>query len=215
MSFFNSKFSGNEVSQDTFKEKSRNLHMEHFYLDVGKEKQKLIVQELKNRLGMSWTEIAKFLGVTRCMTLFYNSGRYRLPHASFLKLCKKAGVGPKKFELKLIRAHNKPKIVALPKMSEDFAEFLGILYGDGCISRNWAIPITCDAISDRKYVLEKVKPLFEKLFKASPALSYQRNCIKCRLYSKKVHQYLSHFGFPEGLKKNRMHVPASIKKSKK
>ena len=198
-----------------YKYKNSEYSMKNIYLDVGKEKQRAIVRDLKNKSGMSWTKLAKFLGVGRNMVLFYNNGTYRLPYSSLLKLCEATNTNVKKYDPKFTRVRNKSKTVALPKLSEDFAEFLGILYGDGCLSKNYGVYVTCNAISDRLFVLNVVRPLFEKLFKSNVAIRIKKNATHCRLYSKSAYKHLVNFGFPEGIKKNQLRIPIGILKNKK
>ena len=188
--------------------------MSALYLDAGKEAQRCILLDLKQKSGLTWCEIAKLFGVNRSMVFFYYDGTCRMPYSSFIKLCEKAGLNASDYSLKLVEINNKPKSVNMPEMDESLAEFLGALYGDGCLTTNYCVVLTCDAISDRKYVSEVFKLLFKSLFGIEPTLRIKQNAIHCLVYSKAIYTFLSQKGFPVGKKKNRMRIPPEILKNR-
>ncbi|HUV72427.1 MAG TPA: hypothetical protein VMW25_05470 [Clostridia bacterium] len=63
--------------------------------------------------------------------------------------------------------------VASPKKSTELAEFVGIMLGDGGITKR-QITVTLDDVRDREYVLY-VKGLMKKLFKIEPRISKRKN----------------------------------------
>jgi transcriptional regulator with XRE-family HTH domain len=131
--------------------------VENLYLDVGKVSQKEILQELKSKAGLSWTQLSKFLGVRRNMALFYNNGTCKLPYKSLLKLCKLTKTPIEKYQIKLVEIKNKVRPAKLPALSDKLAEFLGIHYGDGSLfSEKYAVCISCDAVADKE-VLFKIR----------------------------------------------------------
>jgi len=89
--------------------------------------------------------------------------------------------------------------------SEEFAEFYGIMLGDGCVYSNLTgICVSCDSLMDREYIMEYVPQLIEKLFGFSPKLYpyYDENrAIRCILYSKELTIFMKNLGFPIGIKK--------------
>lgn len=185
--------------------------MGNLYLDIGKENQKNLLRALKYKAGFSWTKLAKFLGVGRNTVLMYNSGRHRLPLNSLKRLCELTKTDYPESDLKVIEINNKERLPQFSDFNEDFAEFLGALYGDGCLTNNYSIVITCDATSDRKYVEEIIKPKFIKLFSLESTIRVLRNEIYCWICSKKVFEFISkNFEFPIGKKKGRMQIPKVI-----
>ncbi|MFH1588023.1 MAG: LAGLIDADG family homing endonuclease [Candidatus Diapherotrites archaeon] len=167
---------------------------------------------LKKRAGFSWPQLSKLFNVTRGMAKYYGNGKHRISLSNFKKLCNHAGLDFSKFKLKFTEIRNKEKNPKFSKFNEDFAEFLGFLYGDGCLSRKgYTIHITCDGFSDFKYVTEVVGPKFINLFSLSPSIFSFKNCIRCRLYSKKVFNFLSNkLNIPAGRKKGKMKIPEII-----
>src|SRR5665811_87527 len=61
---------------------------------------------------------------------------------------------PKKIHRKTIRT---------PKPSREFAEFIGIMLGDGGINNPWQANITMNSVADAKYAIY-VEKLIQKLF---------------------------------------------------
>jgi intein/homing endonuclease len=186
---------------------------ENLYLDIGFQKQQQLVSCFKLKSGLTWTKFAEYLKINRSMALHYNRGANRLSLSNFTKLCSLVKVKPSCFgDLKLITINNKPKPVSIPQLDESLAEFLGFLAGDGCLTVNYSIVISCDATSDFRYMHEVVGPKFKQLFSVSPNFrKLNRNLLQCRLYSKKVFSFLSNeLGFPTGKKKDRLRIPNFI-----
>lgn len=182
------------------------------YLNIGREEQAKLIRDLKDGCSLSWTNLAKELSVTRGMMFFYLRGEARIPKDKLEILLLLSNYPADKSKLRFVEADFTPKEPIFPPMSADLAEFLGILYGDGClVSHNYGIDISGDKVSDFSYHQTRVSPLFSKLFGISARFQYQENCIHTRLYSKKLHEFLSsEFSFPIGEKKGRMRVPEQI-----
>jgi hypothetical protein len=99
---------------------------------------------------------------------------------------------------------------------EKLAEFLGILTGDGYISkmpRTYKFGIVGDNIKDKEYLSEYVKTLTIGLFDKIPKLTYRERALRLNFYSKTVAESLISLGFPEG-KKGNIAMMDFIKKSK-
>jgi len=96
--------------------------------------------------------------------------------------------------------------VKIPKTNDcRFAEFYGILLGDGCIYSNLTgLCISGDSLYDLCYIKNYVSPLVENLFGVEPKIyiSKRERAVRCVLYSKIISRYLVGLGFPKGLKKN-------------
>ncbi|MAF35045.1 hypothetical protein CMO91_04335 [Candidatus Woesearchaeota archaeon] len=99
--------------------------------------------------------------------------------------------------------HDKSRIPDV--FSEDFAEFWGVLLGDGCVYRNQnSFCITCSSVQDRQYILHHLVPLCERLFGLSPKIYFAKheNSIRLVLNSRKIARFLVNLGFPAGEKCN-------------
>lgn len=69
---------------------------------------------------------------------------------------------------------SKPIPIHKPKHSPDLAEFIGLLIGDGGITKR-QITITLNRTDDSEYALY-VQGLCKKLFKVTPKIYYRKNC---------------------------------------
>ncbi|MBL7160283.1 MAG: hypothetical protein ISS93_00330 [Candidatus Aenigmarchaeota archaeon] len=120
---------------------------------------------------------------------------------------------------------NKAMKLKLPKkMTPEFAEFLGILIGDGSVydftdpknKRRRLIEIVGHSINDRAHFESKIIPLFKVLFNMNVTL-FQRNdqnVIFVRCQSKGLFNFLKDVGMNIG-PKNDIKIPEIILKNKK
>ena len=91
-------------------------------------------------------------------------------------------------------------------LTEQQSEILGILFGDGCLSRterSVLITITGNKVDDEKYLLGHVRGLFLKAFDLELTSRYRHgeNTMDLYRHSKKVASVLHSWGMPFGLKK--------------
>lgn len=182
------------------------------YLDIGKEAQSELIRELKSNCPFSWTDIADNLGVNRSMMFPYLRGESKISREKLMLFAKIANYTIDEKLLNFIEADFGEKKPSLPAINSDLAEFLGILYGDGCLSRdNYLIDISGSSKADLLYHKTRVGPLLKNLFNLEPRYKFQRNCIHTGFGAKLLHGYLSDtFSFPIGEKKGRMHIPPKI-----
>ena len=98
-----------------------------------------------------------------------------------------------------------------PEFSEDLAEFIGIILGDGCINKN-QVGISLNSKDDKEYALYIVK-LVEKLFKYEPSSKVIRNCVILILISRvNIVNFLCTIGMYKGDKvRQQVEVPQWIK----
>ncbi|HEY4500862.1 MAG TPA: LAGLIDADG family homing endonuclease [Candidatus Paceibacterota bacterium] len=118
-----------------------------------------------------------------------------------------------KFEKNIIL---KPKAVHRPRRSTELAEFVGIMMGDGGISK-YQVAITLHHIDDLEYA-SFVASLIKKLFRVTPSIyhspKYSVNDIV--VSRKELVQYLHELGLPIGNKvKQQFDIPAWIKRDQK
>ena len=82
--------------------------------------------------------------------------------------------------------------ISLPRyLSEDLAEFVGIIIGDGHLnyevrekSRFYSVTISCNFTEDMEYFKNIINPLFEELFNANMSIIKSKNwnyfnAVKC------------------------------------
>jgi|TARA_Y100000310_G_scaffold243188_1_gene247624 hypothetical protein len=104
------------------------------------------------------------------------------------------------------REKNFKKDISFPNInSKEFAEFYGIMLGDGCIYSNLdGFCITGHKILEKEYYRNYLKNLIENLFSDAPkfSVSKEHNVIRCYLYSKQISSFLINLGFSRGKKKN-------------
>ena len=91
-------------------------------------------------------------------------------------------------------------------LTEEESEILGIMFGDGCLSRterSVQITITGNKFDDEIYLLEHVRPLFHTVFGLEMTSRYRsgENTMDLYRYSKGVALTLHSWGMPIGLKK--------------
>lgn len=189
------------------------------FLDLSKGEQGKLLEKLKMEMDTTWDGMAKLLGVKRRMVFHYLGETSRLPIGRIALACKKKKIPFLGYaSLKTAELSNcYPKEPKKPKLGEELAEFLGALGGDGnvCETGN-AITITCSAIVDYIYVDKHIRRLFTTLFGLTPKVFNEETRIKCRVYSKRLKQFLSEkHEFPVGNRKNRMRIPGKIMRNKK
>lgn len=184
------------------------------YLNIERELQKQLIRKLKNNCVLSWTNLAKEIHVTRSMALFYQSGRCRIPKDKLQKLVQLSKTNFDVETLSFLKGNYSLQTVVVPQMSEKLAEFLGLLYGDGCLGNyNYLIDISGDSKADFLYHHYHVKPLICELFDLIPRFKYEKHAqeIHTQLTTKMLHDGISKvFSFPIGHKKGRMHIPKEI-----
>lgn len=91
-------------------------------------------------------------------------------------------------------------------LSKEESEILGIMFGDGCLSRterSVQITITGNKFDDEPYLLQHVRPLFRGVFGLDLTSRYRHNenTMDLYRYSKEVAFTLHSWGMPIGLKK--------------
>ncbi|MFH1256051.1 MAG: helix-turn-helix domain-containing protein [Candidatus Diapherotrites archaeon] len=177
------------------------------FLDVPSREQRRILLLFKNKLNLTWNELAKIMGINKSTLFFYCSDAIRAPIYRILKLCELTGVPVKelgKLKTTFIKYGKRLQIRKPPMDSVQLAELCGVLLGDGCIySKNNGLCISGHQIHDYKYFTEKISPMFENLFMQKPSIYKSRNSKSLRLvlYSKEVAEFLSSSIFVVGNKK--------------
>lgn len=186
-----------------------------------KGKQREFILEVKKKTNLTWRYLAKLVGISlSTLNDSYKREKCSISYALFKKLCKVSNLRPNKF-LKCIKEvkdanwgrirggriggkKKKPNIskikIKIPETSQKLAEFLGVLLGDGSISKtNYCIEISLNKESDRLYV-EYVNDLIFNLFRILPRKIFVKNrkLIKLRIYSKELFNFIKTLNMPVG-----------------
>ena len=155
------------------------------WLQEGKQKE--LIEREKEKLNLSWNELARTLGIKFSKlnsfhyeeTLIEESIFNRLKLSSDYRrfIVKKLEEGWGKIKGGKLSPGNL-KNIKIPNKNEDLAELWGILLGDGHIEKTKAykigvyhITIVGHSILDKDYLLNYVKPLIEKLFEVKVRVS--------------------------------------------
>lgn len=172
-----------------------------------------IIDTCKKQNKFTWKVFAKKLNISEHTLRYDFRNKHKtLPKSIFnklLKFNKNLNYKDIKDKIKILspfwgQRKNKLKSFIQPKItSELFAEFYGIMLGDGCIYSNFkGICISGDSLVDRHYIKNYISKLIYNLFEIEPKIYYsnQSRSIRCTVYSKTLAKLLVDFGFPKGKK---------------
>lgn len=180
-----------------------------YYIKLNDKNRENLFYKSKINQNISLGNLAKTIGVSRDMLFKYKRGDYLIPKDVFDKLVLLSTFNP---PIKLIKKekYNK-KIVTLPLMIEDLAEIIGVLNGDGHLSKiNHEISVIGNVNTDIKY-FNYLKKKFENLFKISFKIEKFDHYLKLRAYSKELVNWFNlSFGLPKGNKKGKLKIPEQI-----
>lgn len=127
--------------------------------------------------------------------------------------------GRKKGGLASIRSHSLLKNsgfkilrqIRKPDLSEELAELMGILIGDGHLS-GYQVIMTTNSVTDRQHAIF-VKNLIEKIFNLPVKITYRKyqNAMNVTASSKNLVEFIHSLGMPQGDKiKNNLEAPAWV-----
>lgn len=190
---------------------------------------------------MSWNGLARYLQVNPSTFENWYRSRRLLPKEIFDRLIEISGLSVKEFELLpsnwgLIKGgkaslekqggkfwtlegsrkggKNSANEFINPNYSEDLAEFIGIMLGDGGISRT-QISITLGNSTDHEYVPYVIQ-LIKKLFRVTGRISYPPNkdVVRIRVSGVNLTKNLKKLGLVEGDKiKQNIDIPLWVQES--
>ena len=185
-----------------------------YYLDIGGEAQVKLFRDIKQKSGLTWRKIWEGIGVGRSMIYFYRSGKCHISKEKLEKLLKLTNYPLDSIELKFVGIKHTIQEPIIQEMNEKIAEFLGILYGDGCLGNHgYAVVVSGDSNADLLYHKTHVAPLIKELFGIDSRFKFEKNKNEMHtiVSSKVLHEYIAKkFYFPIGEKKGRMHIPTQI-----
>lgn len=105
--------------------------------------------------------------------------------------------------------------VKIPRLDKKFALFLGLLWGDGCITNmqyakkmgDWRVVI----VEDDQVLKQEIINLISQIFGIKARIHYRKTHYEIYFCSRIVYEILSKkFGFPDGLKRDRLNIPLQI-----
>jgi intein/homing endonuclease len=194
--------------------------------------QKNLILSIKKKRSFTWKELAKKIDV--CEGYLRNEltkEKTTISEGVYKKLCSISGKNLDSFIIKRLddnwgrskggklRTFREPKLL-VKKPSKELAELIGIILGDGNIWQKqggyYYVRVCGDIVKDRDYLLNYVKPLFEKLFKKKMHSIEHKRCNELFISAgdKDVVYTLKYFGLPSGNKKeNDVGIPKWIFKS--
>ena len=183
---------------------------------------KEIIYKIKAKHNLSWPKLGKELNISSQMIRHeWLIKKSTIPLSIFKKIEKLYGKKIKA-ELKnpfwgqrLKDGKIKYKEVTLPYIHDiHFAEFYGILLGDGCVFSNLSgFSISGDKVLDKDYHEVYIKNLIIYLFGTNPSFYYSKKqrLVSCFFYSKKIAEFLIKNNFPKGIKyKSNLIIPKFI-----
>ena len=186
-------------------------NVDKFYINENKDIVKDLFQHIKKEYSIK--DLCKFLNFPSSRILYYYLSGERVPSVNTLfKLISLLNKEEIKDELYnyfkgiYTRGHFADK---LPKsFSSELAYLVGIICGDGHISKRTEITITNES---EDYIKNIVAPIFKKIFNVNPYFTYEKTYIVMIVSSKPVHAFLTKIiGIPKGKKKGALKVPEFI-----
>ena len=199
-------------------------------IKLKRNRQKKLIEIAKNKAG-TWKDLSI---LTNSNEHYLRSELRRekrtLPESLYKKLCDIVGYNNDHFitdkldsgwgRLKgaKLSPRTKPKKISIIEPSEELAEIIGIMLGDGNMyKKQYAVRVCGDKEEDKEYLLVHVKNMFEKVFGIETKEYYhpsQREII-LYVYSKHVALNLEHYGLKPGNKKiNKLAIPEWILENK-
>ena len=184
---------------------------------INKKLLRNILLEIKEFNNITWQNLANKLdlcvhsirhdwikkGNTIPLSVFKNLIRIH-PNLSFNDLKSKIRILKPFWGQKIGKKSDIENRIILPDVeSKDFAEFYGIMLGDGCVYADLSgFCISSDSLVDYHYNKEYVSKLIFKLFGIRPKIYYSKNdrSMKCVVYCKKITKFIVNLGFPKGKK---------------
>lgn len=176
--------------------------------------QQKLIEYLKNKQNDSWVNIAKRLGVSDyTLRISWKLEKSTLPLAYAKKIANLSTKNWDEVVGNVLRVLEKNwgqkqkkigiglKRISIPPMENPkLAEFLGMLLGDGYVSK-YFVELCGDARFDRHYLTQYVPELVLDLFGINGTLRTQGNTLRLRYYSKKMSEWIVEtFGLTYGKK---------------
>lgn len=186
---------------------------------VDKDHINSVILGIKHKKCLTWKQLARMFDVSEhVMRYEWRHAKTTVPRPVVKKLerlssrCLRGEILPIWWGQKTGQKSKFEPIVKLPLLKDKkFAEFYGVMLGDGCIySTGASFCITCNSSSDKDYVEDYLSRLCYALFHIHPKMYYAKNekAIRLVVNSVKISKFLIENGFPIGKKKkSKIRIP--------
>jgi len=168
---------------------------------------------IKEKTGLNDSQIAKKLKISKSMIWRYNNNLNPLRYSFYVELCGLVGMDKNSFDFELFCPRNHSKSANIPELDENLSEFIGILLGDGHLSKKGHGIIITGGKADGDYITKYVPKLMKNLFRKTPKtyfLNERGTIIQTLFYSKLVCEYLAkEYTIPIG-KKHEINIPQQV-----
>ena len=179
------------------------------FIKLAKKERLSLFKSVKKNINSSWENFYPSLRISRPMFFNYLSGKHLIPKDIFLKFKKIAKIDVIENQEVYKKKYVLKKFVP-PKKTPSLAEILGILNGDGHITRiNYEICVVGNLLEkDYFYYL---KNLFENTFKLEFTINEYSTHFKLRTYSKWLFHFLiEEYALPQGNKLGKLKIPPKL-----
>jgi hypothetical protein len=175
------------------------------------EYQRELIESLERELKMSWIDIAERIGVSEyTLRIDWRYERSTLPLGYAKKIIKILSLNlddvmdnvvkilPKNWGQKL---HNNGKKIRTPSLdSQEIAEFIGALLGDGHLT-NYTVELCGDSRLDKHYLVNYIPKLVFNLFLLDGTIRVQQNTLRVKFQSREMSKSIvENFNFSYGKK---------------
>lgn len=167
--------------------------MQKTFIVFNKGEQRRFLQYVKLRLDCGWKSIIRVIPISRSMFFKCLKEEYYLTEAVFRILINKASISESHYSFRLDKRQYDVAIIP-NKDCENFAEFVGILLGDGHLAKGtFSTVITINSELEKEYLENRLKPLFFELFDSVGKIRYTKKAksVQIYLYSKKLFDFLT------------------------
>ena len=180
------------------------FNMNKFYLKNFDSNKFLTI--IKEKTKLNYSQIAREIKVSKSMIWRYNRNLNPLGLCSYIKLCDLANLKYNSFNFELFIPKNHNTCIILPKLDKKLSEFIGILLGDGHMSKKGHGIIITGGKADSSYITIYIPKLMKELFGKEPKtyiLNDKATIIQSLIYSKALTEFFSkEYNIPIGKKKN-------------
>lgn len=168
-----------------------------------------LFNSIKEQHNSSWSSFYPKINISRSSFFNYLSGRYPIPKEIFLKLEDKSKFKVKDYE-EVNCARFLKKTIRVPPLDSSLAEIMGILNGDGHISKSKYEICVVGNLNEEDY-FNHIQNLFENTFKLNSKIYKLEHCIKLRMYSKELFDLLVRkYNLPKGNKMGQLTIPKQV-----
>lgn len=182
------------------------------FVEFNSKQRELFFSKIKQKIK-SWETFYPEYKISRSMFFNYLSGKHSLP-AGLFDAWKKL-IDFKENVEKIEKKKFLQKELADISLDENLSEILGVLNGDGHLSKNKKEICITGNRNEENYALY-LQSLFSKKLKIDFNLFFYGNCFKLKGYSTKLSNFLiNKYGVPYGNKLGKLHIPKRLLTKKK